>query len=135
MSATPLSSQFVASFSAGGSQLQRLFELWKSGGDLERNPFAYVIYSPIACPPSTTKFLQQQKDVENIKSVWLDCGAYQVQQGKRTYDELLAFLDKFYKENQWADGYVLPDIVPLSTDNDEIVEYKVRDTLYHCEAF
>ncbi|BBD64531.1 hypothetical protein NIES4072_18070 [Nostoc commune NIES-4072] len=135
VSATPLSSQFVASFSAGGSQLQRLFELWKSGGDLERNPFAYVIYSPIACPPSTTKFLQQQKDVENIKSVWLDCGAYQVQQGKRTYDELLAFLDKFYKENQWADGYVLPDIVPLSTDDNEIVEYKVRDTLYHCEAF
>lgn len=135
LSVIPLRSQFVASFSAGGSELQRLFELWKLGGDLERNPFAYVIYSPIACPPSTTKFLQKEKISGNIKSVWLDCGAYQVQQGKRTYDELLAFLDKFYRENQWADGYVLPDIVPLSTDDDEIVEYKVRDTLYHCEAF
>ncbi|NJR17207.1 MAG: GNAT family N-acetyltransferase [Calothrix sp. CSU_2_0] len=135
VSATPLSSQFVASFSAGGSELQRLFELWKLGGDLERNPFAYVIYSPIACPPSTTKFLQQEKGLENIKSVWLDCGAYQVQQGKRTYDELLTFLDKFYRENQWADGYVLPDIVPLTTDSNETVEYKVRETLYHCEAF
>ena len=135
MLATPLSSQFVASFSGGASELKRLFELWKLGNDLRRNPFAYVIYSPIVCPPSTTKFLRQQKDVENIKSVWLDCGAYQVQQGIRTYDELLAFLDKFYRENQWADGYVLPDIVPLTTDEDEMVEYKVRDTLYHCEAF
>ncbi len=135
LSATLPITQFVASFSAGGSELNRLFELWKSGGDLERKPFQHVIYSPIACPPSTTKFLQQEKNTGNIKSVWLDCGAYQVQQGKRTYDELLAFLDKFYTENQWADGYVLPDIVPLTTDSDEIVEYKVLETLYHCERF
>lgn len=135
VSAKPLSSQFVASFSAGASELQRLFELWELGGDFERNPFAHVIYSPIACPSSTTKFLQQQKEEEKIKSVWLDCGAYQVQQGKRSYDDLLTFLDKFYRENQWADGYVLPDIVPLTTDDDETVEYKVRDTLYYCEKF
>ncbi len=132
LSATSLASQFVASFSAGGSELQRLFQLWKSGGDFKRKPFAHVIYSPIACPPSTSKFIQQEKNTGNIKSVWLDCGAYQVQQGKRTYDELLAFLDKFYRENQWADGYVLPDIVPLTTDSDETVEYKVRETLYYC---
>lgn len=126
--------QFVASFSAGGSELKRLFQLWESGGD-SRQPFAHVLYSPIACPASTTEYLRLQKDAGHIKTVWLDCGAYQVQQGKRTYDELLSFLDKFYRNNQWADGYVLPDIVPLTTDNEEIVEYKIRETLYHCERF
>lgn len=135
--ATPnrlLRPQFLASFSAGGSELNRLFQLWELGGD-SRQPFAHVLYSPIACPASTTEYLRREKDAGNIKTVWLDCGAYQVQQGKRTYDELLSFLDKFYRDNQWADGYVLPDIVPLTTDNDEIVEYKVRETLYHCERF
>ena len=126
--------QFLASFSAGGAELNRLFELWELGGD-PRKPFANVLYSPIACPPSTTEYLQRKKDAGNIETVWLDCGAYQVQQGKRTYDELLSFLDKFYRDNQWADGYVLPDIVPLTTDDDGIVEYKVRETLYHCERF
>lgn len=126
--------QFVASFTAGGSELKRLFQLWKSGGD-PRNPFAHVLYSPISSPASTTEYLQQQKKAGEIESVWLDCGAYQVQQGKRTYDELLSFLENFYRNNQWADGYVLPDIVPLSTDSDEVVEYKVGETLYQCERF
>ena len=132
--ASPNRSQFVASFSAGGPDLKRLFQLWKSGGDL-RNPFDHVLYSPIACPASTTEYLKREKETGNIKTVWLDCGAYQVQQGKREYDDLLAFLDKFYLTNQWADGYVLPDFVPLTTDLDEIVEYKVRNTLDHCKKF
>ncbi len=55
--------------------------------------------------------------------------------GKFKYDELLEFLGKFYHNNMWADGYVLPDIVPISTDSDKIVGYKVRDTLFHCENF
>lgn len=126
--------QFVASFTAGGSELRRLFQLWKSGGD-PRNPFAHVLYSPIASPASTTEYLKRQKQAGAIENVWLDCGAYQVQQGKRTYEELLAFLDNFYHDNQWADGYVLPDIVPLSSDCDKIVEYKVGETLYQCERF
>ncbi|GAA6621957.1 GNAT family N-acetyltransferase [Scytonema sp. NUACC26] len=127
--------QFVAAITASGSELKRLFELWKSGGDLDRNPFRHIISSPIACRPSTIKFLKQEKNQGNIKTVWLDCGAYQVQQGKRTYDELLTFLDKFYREHLWADGYVLPDIVPLTTDSDKIVESKVCDTLFYCERF
>jgi len=126
--------KFVASLSAGGSEIDRLRQLWNLGGDL-RNPFDQAIYSPIACPASTTEYMRREKDTGHIKTVWLDCGAYQVQQGKRTYDELLLFLDKFYRKNQWADGYVLPDIVPISTDSDEIVEYKVCETLYYCERF
>lgn len=134
MSLQPERSQFVASFSASGRELNRLFQLWQSGGD-PRNPFEYVLFSPISCPASTAEYLKAEKEAGNIETVWLDCGAYQVQQGKRTYEELLGYIDKFYKNNQWADGYVLPDIVPLSTDDDETVEYKVRDTIAHCQKF
>jgi GNAT superfamily N-acetyltransferase len=130
----PQTLQFVASLSAGGPGIAKLRQLWKSGKD-PREPFTHIIYSPIVCPASTTEYLCQQKQAGNIQAVWLDCGAYQVQQGKLTYDALLSFLDKFYRNNQWADGYVLPDIVPISTDSEEIVEYKVRETLYHCERF
>jgi GNAT superfamily N-acetyltransferase len=135
LSAPPNRPQFVAAFSAGGSELKRLFELWQMGGD-PRQPFAHVLYTPIACPASTTKFLKEEKEKGNIQKVWLDCGAYQVQQGKRDYfDDLLPFLGKFYRDNQWADGYVLPDLVPISTDEDEIVECKVRDTSDYCKIF
>jgi GNAT superfamily N-acetyltransferase len=136
----PKSPRFIASLSMGGGDLRRLREWWNRGGD-RRNPFEYVIYSPIACPKSTTDYLRKQKEIysstEGIgtKEVWLDCGAYQVQQGKYTYDELLLFLEKFYTENQWADGYVLPDIVPVSIDPDEVVENKVTETLFHCQKF
>ena len=103
----PLTPKFVAPLSAGGSELARLRQLWNSGRDPgNRNPFAHVIYSPITCPASTTMYLRTEKEAKHIEKVWLDCGAYQVQQGKQTYDELLSFLDKFYRDNQWADGYV-----------------------------
>lgn len=130
----PKTPKFVPSLSAGGSEIERLRQLWNSGND-PRKPFAHVLYSPIACPASTTEYLRQEKDAGGVEKVWLDCGAYQVQQGKRTYDELLSFLDRFYQDNQWADGYVLPDIVPISTDSDEVVKHKVSVTLYHCQKF
>jgi N-acetylglutamate synthase-like GNAT family acetyltransferase len=132
--ATPSHPKFVASLSAGGSDIKRLFELWDIGGD-PRNPFQDVLTSPLACPASTMTYLRREKEKGRIQEIWLDCGAYQVQQGKITYDKLLDKLDKLYRHNQWADGYVLPDIVPLSTDSDQIVEYKVRETLYHCTRF
>ncbi|MBD2580168.1 GNAT family N-acetyltransferase [Oscillatoria sp. FACHB-1406] len=131
---SPSHPQFVAALSAGGPDLKRLFDLWDEGGD-PRNPFERVLTSPLACPLSTNVYLRQEKERGRIQQVWFDCGAYQVQQGKRKYEDLLVFLDRFYGENQWADGYILPDLVPLSTDSDAIVEYKVRETLYHCSKF
>jgi N-acetylglutamate synthase-like GNAT family acetyltransferase len=130
----PKNSRFFASLSAGGMDLKLLKELWQQGKD-PRNPFKNVLYSPISCPQSTTKYLYRERMNGDIQNIWLDCGAYQVQQGKITYDRLLSFLYNFYVTNQWADGYILPDVVPLSTDNDDIVEYKVRETIYYCTRF
>lgn len=138
----PRRPDFFASLSMGGGDLRRLREWWDFGNDSSRrNPFEKVIYSPISCPQSTTDYLYKlrhsgkTKQSEKVTDLWLDCGAYQVQQGKFTYDELLEFLGSFYHKNTWADGYVLPDIVPLSTDSDEVIEYKVSATLFHCKKF
>ena len=138
----PRKPDFFASLSMGGGDLMRLRKWWNSGNDSHyRNPFEKVVYSPISCPPSTTNYLKKLRHssdtnkLEQVTDLWFDCGAYQVQQGKFTYDELLDFLGKFYQKNTWADGYVLPDIVPLSTDTDETIDYKVNATLFYCQKF
>ena len=41
-----------------------------------------------------------------------DSGGYYVQQGVVTYESLYQKLLEFYRINQWADWYVLPDYVP-----------------------
>lgn len=130
----PIKPRFIASLSAGRSEIEGLRKLWQKNQDL-RNPFAHVLFSPISSPPSATNYFKNLKETNQVENVWLDCGAYQVQQGKKTYEELLSFLENFYINNQWADGYVLPDIVPLSSDSDEIIEYKVSETIYQCQHF
>ncbi|MGB3693168.1 MAG: GNAT family N-acetyltransferase [Spirulinaceae cyanobacterium] len=134
--------QFVASLSAEPWKLNKLRRLWEQSDD-RRNPFEYIIYSPITCPFSTTKYYKNEKELSSSsnnhtqypKKVWFDCGAYQVQQGRYSYSELLDFLSNFYINNQWADGYVLPDIPPVSTDSKKLVEEKVQKTVFHCLDF
>lgn len=133
---SPQKPKFIASLSAGGSEIEGLKRLWQKNQEFcPYHPFKQVLYSPLASPTSTTEYFKREKEAQNVSEVWIDCGAYQVQQGKLKYDDLLAFLDQFYRDNQWADRYVLPDVVPLSTDSDEVVEYKVRETIHHCCRF
>src|SRR5690606_27529684 len=40
-----------------------------------------------------------------------------------------------YKANRWASVYTLPDHVPLSQDQPEVVEQKVRDTITYSTLF
>ncbi|NET62682.1 MAG: GNAT family N-acetyltransferase [Symploca sp. SIO2E6] len=129
----PEKTKFIASLSAGGTEIEGLKKLWLLNQEFcPYQPFQQILYSPLASPSSTTEYLKEEKEAARVSEVWIDCGAYQVQQGKLNYDDLLAFLKKFYRNNQWADRYVLPDLVPLSTDSDEVVEYKVRETIHHC---
>jgi len=132
----PAKPQFMTSLSTRPKEIENLKKLWSKNQDFcSYQPFQNILYSPLSCPASTTDYFRREKEANRISTVWIDCGAYQVQQGKFKYEELLAFLNKFYKKNQWADGYVLPDLVPLSTDSDEKVEYKVQETIYNCGYF
>jgi GNAT superfamily N-acetyltransferase len=134
--------QFIASLSADPWDLNKLKQSWQKGKD-KRNPFEYIIYSPITCSSSTTSYYKNEKELflnsnnhtQYHKEIWFDCGAYQVQQGKYSYRELLEFLSDFYINNQWADGYVLPDLPPTSKDSKKIVEEKVQKTVFHSLDF
>jgi queuine/archaeosine tRNA-ribosyltransferase len=54
---------------------------------------------------------------------------------KASYEELFDRLLRFYRENSWADWYVLPDHVPCSTDSEREVEFKVRDSIDFARLF
>jgi N-acetylglutamate synthase-like GNAT family acetyltransferase len=135
--------RFFASLSAEPWDLKNLKKLWLKNND-DRNPFEHIIYSPITCPAATTSYFRREKELSLVqqsgstlllRNIWFDCGAYQVQQGKYSYSELLEYLGDFYLQNQWADGYVLPDIPPTSKDSIKTVEEKMQKTVFHCVDF
>ncbi|SFR58352.1 tRNA-guanine family transglycosylase [Halogeometricum limi] len=61
-------------------------------------------------------------------NVMFDSGGYHVQTNNGDFDELYNYIMPFYDKNRWAHQYVLPDNVPLSDDDDETVERKVKET-------
>lgn len=114
-------------------ETRRLVRLWDESGD-KRNPFAHVVFTPLFSKPDAIATIRHLKD-ERGSEVMFDSGGYQVQMGKVSYEELFHRLLQFYRENDWADWYVLPDHVPRSTDSDREVEFKVRETLDFARLF
>jgi N-acetylglutamate synthase-like GNAT family acetyltransferase len=115
------------------NEIRQIVHLWQESGDI-RNPFAQVIFTPLFCQRSAINLIRQLK--EKLGSVVMfDSGGYQVQMGKASYEELFDRLLHFYRENNWADWYVLPDHVPRSTDSDREVEFKVRETIDFARLF
>lgn len=115
------------------SEIRQVVRLWDESGD-RRNPFAYAIFTPLFSTPGTIAIIRQIKE-ERGSILMFDSGGYQVQMGKATYEGLFDRLLRFYRENDWADWYVLPDHVPLSTDSDHEVEFKVCETLDFARLF
>ena len=89
-------------------------------------PLDPLIYTPIATGPTLTDKIQSLS--ERGVTVMFDSGGYHVQTNNGDYDELYNFIMPFYEENQWGDRYVLPDNVPLSDDDEETVQRKVKET-------
>ncbi len=135
-STQPLKSLFPTFFATLTHQpgaIRNIIRLWDESGD-ERDPFAHVIFTPLFSNLGTIKLIQSLKD-ERGSEVMFDSGGYQVQMGKIGYEELFERLLKFYRENNWADWYVLPDHVPCSSDEDREVENKVRESLDFARLF
>jgi len=129
----PSTSLFFLTLTHSSSEIRQVIRLWEEGGDA-RNPFAHVIFTPLFSQPSAIATIQQLKE-ERDSVVMFDSGGYQVQMGKATYEELFGRLRRFYRENGWADWYVLPDHVPKSTDSDREVEFKVRESIDFARLF
>lgn len=77
----------------------------------------------------------RELQVAHGSEVCFDSGGYYVQVGKIGYHELYMKLLNCYRTHRWADRYVLPDYVPLSSDTLAEVEEKVRETVYYSCLF
>ena len=113
--------------------IRDVIQLWKEAG-LPYNPFKHVIFTPLFSSLGTRAEIRKLKDKYD-SIVIFDSGGYQVQMGKATYEELFDRLLRLYRENNWADWFVLPDHVPYSTDSDREVEFKVRESLNFARLF
>jgi queuine/archaeosine tRNA-ribosyltransferase len=126
--------QFVASITRNASDIRKINRLWKEHGDL-RNPLKRILVTPLFTPPSALKLIREMRDRGEIEQVYFDSGGYFVQMGRLSYEEMYWQLLQFYRANDWADWYVLPDFVPLSSDNKDEVWYKVHTTADRSKLF
>lgn len=127
--------EFVASMTHRADELKKIVRLWQDSGD-KRNPFARTIFTPLFARANVLHFMRTT--FENLGGVIFDSGGYYVQQGVVSYEALYQRLMKFYRENHWADWYVLPDYVPTSSLSSEEVDNRVNATvtiskLFHTE--
>lgn len=125
--------QFFLTLTYGPGGIRKVIRLWDESGD-ERNPFAHIVFTPLFSTPAAVALIHRLKE-ERGSIVMFDSGGYQVQMGKTSYEELFDRLLRLYRNNSWADWYVLPDHVPRSTDTDREVEFKVRETLDFARLF
>lgn len=119
--------EFVASLTLDAGYIQKIKRLWQESGDT-RNPLQSVLVSPLFSPPTLLKLLRNMRENGEIEQIYFDSGAYVVQKGHISYEEMYWQLLHFYKEHKWADWYVLPDYVPLSSDDTNETWRKVRVT-------
>ena len=124
---------FFLSLTNDASAIRKVIRLWDESGD-PRDPFRYVIFTPLFSSEVTIKLIHQLKE-ERGSVIVFDSGGYQVQMGKTSYEELFDRLLHFYRKNEWADWYILPDHVPHSADSSREVEFKVRETLDFARLF
>jgi len=124
--------RFVASITVCPSDIQKL-QRHVALARVESDPLKHLLITPLFVSPDSLRLAQHMS--EEGSSVHFDSGGYHVQMGKLRFSELYMPLLDLYKSNQWATIYTLPDYVPLSQDEPEVVERKVRDTVSFSTLF
>lgn len=126
--------QFVASLTRDPGEIQRYQRLWKKGDD-SRKPFRNVLVTALFTPPRTLRMLREMREERQIERVYFDSGGFYVQMGRITYEDMYYQLLQFYRENNWADYYIMPDTVPLSSDDTTTSWNKVWQTAEGTKRF
>jgi len=98
------------------------------------DPLAGVLSTPLFMSQEALSFVRRFQE-ERKSQICFDSAGYYVQMGKISYYELYMKLLNCYRTHRWADRYVLPDNVPLSSDSLAQVEEKVRETVYYSCLF
>lgn len=128
--------KFYASVTFSRSLGRRLFLHWKTrSSEFPKNLFENAICTPIVLYRGDINFIKELRQNREIKDLIFDSGGFYVQQNKLSYSELYEKLLTFYKSNQWADLYVLPDHVPNSSDTVQNINEKVHDTISFSKNF
>ncbi len=128
-----MSLTFFASITAAPSDVRKIEKLVTAAEPVS-DPLANVLTTPLFMGKASLELVRRLHD-ERGSQIWFDSAGYYVQVGKIEYHDLYMRLLNCYRANLWADRYVLPDYVPLSSDSTEIVEYKVRETVHYSCLF
>lgn len=120
---------FVASVTQiSATPFERLINLLEEYG-LVGDAFDRIMFCPLTAGESTQQTIRRLVDAYDI-SVALDSGGYESQvNDEYTLRDIYRFDRDYYRKNDWAAEYVLPDQVPLADDDEETVRGKVYDTI------
>ena len=129
--------KFVRSLTVARSEIIEFLRLWELSKD-PRSPFDNLILTPLPGLTDPSRVTTVKQYFANRSHVIFDSGGYAVQQGLISYEDLYQRLLVYYRANDWADTYVLPDYVPTSGLSEQEVEDRVNATitvagLFPCE--
>lgn len=124
---------FFASLTAAPSDIRKIRGLLAKSNPTD-NPLAHILTTALFMNHNALDMVQNLQSMHGSE-ICFDSGGYYVQVGKIGYHELYMKLLACYRANRWADRYVLPDYVPLSSDTLAQVEEKVRETVYYSCLF
>ena len=129
--------KFVRSLTVARSEIVEFLRLWEISED-PRLPFEYLILTPLPGLTDQSRVRTVKQYFAKRSHIIFDSGGYAVQQGIISYEDLYQRLLSYYRTNDWADTYTLPDYVPTSGLSEQEVEDRVRATitiarLFHAE--
>jgi queuine/archaeosine tRNA-ribosyltransferase len=129
--------KFVRSLTVARSEIIEFLRLWELSED-PRSPFENLILTPLPGLTDQSRVNTVKQYFANKSHIIFDSGGYAVQQGIISYEELYQRLLMYYRTNDWADVYTLPDYVPTSGLSAQEVESRVQATitvahLFHAE--
>jgi len=113
-------------------ELRQIWQLWYTNDD-GRNPFVRTIFTPLFARRTVLNFMIEHFKGKN--GVIFDSGGYYVQQGVVSYETLFQRLLAFYRGNDWASWYVLPDYVPVTSLSAGEVQSRVNATISVARQF
>ena len=128
-----MSLEFFASITAAPSDIRKITRL-ADAAPAASDPLARILTTPLFQSADALRLIRQRHD-EQGSQICFDSAGYYVQVGKIAYHDLYMKLLRCYRDNRWAERYVLPDNVPTSADSAATVEAKVRETVHYSCLF
>jgi queuine/archaeosine tRNA-ribosyltransferase len=126
--------RFLASLTVCPSDIRKITEYAAALPPSGPDPLANLLVTPFAMNKRALEMIHALQQ-ERGSVVTFDSGGYYVQTGGLDYHELYYKLLHSYQTYPWADYFILPDHVPISTDSPDRVWEKVRDTVQFSRLF